>query len=61
MKKPWVAALGAFLGSSVAVLVISYRNDGEFNDGYALSLGIAMALGMYVIARWKEKKANEEP
>lgn len=59
MNKPWVAALGAFAGSSVAVLAISYLRDAEFNYRHAFSLGAGMAVGMYIVAQWKQQKEEQ--
>ena len=60
MKKPILAALGAFVGSNVPVLIISYRRDGEVGFVYALTLGIAMGAAMYVVAKWKQQKEEQK-
>lgn len=57
MNKPILAALGAFTGSSVAVLVVSYLKQEAFAYVYAVSLGLPMAFAMYAVARWKQQKS----
>lgn len=58
MNKPILAALGAFTGSSLGVLGVSYLKHEEFAYGYAFSLGTAMALAMYAVAQWKQKSES---
>lgn len=60
MNRPIPAALGAFTGTSLAVLVTGYLKNGEFAYVYGITLGIAMALAMYVVAQWKEQKAESQ-
>lgn len=63
MRNPILAALGAFTGSSLAVLGVSYLKHEEFAYTYAFSLGVGMAIGMYAVAQWKQRKmqSRSEP
>ena len=58
MSKPVYAALGAFVGSSLGVLGVSYFKHKEFAYSHAFSLGVGMAFGMYIIALWKQQKST---
>ena len=60
MNRPILAALGAFTGSSLAVLATSYLKHGEFAYGHAIALGVGMALAMYVVAQWKQQKTESQ-
>lgn len=60
MNRPILAALGAFTGSSLAVLTTGYLKNGELPYVYAVSLGVAMAAAMYVVAHWNQQKAESQ-
>ena len=58
MNRPILAALGAFTGSCLGVLITCYLKNGELPYGYAVSMGVGMAATMYVVAKWKQQKAQ---